>query len=91
MLVKLGDCWFAAEKVERIVFSAPPKGLTSVAANGSELKPLPPGKNNHYVSVRTFSCSDTTIAYVDSIEAAEALADELAGKVNAALASSGAA
>lgn len=84
MLVKLGSDWFAADKIERIAVSGPPAGLR-IAANGSEAKPLPPGTNSHYVCVRTFNCSDTVVAYVDTVEAAEALADELAGKVNAAL------
>ena len=82
MLVKLGSCWFDAEKVERISVSRPPEGLR-IGANGSEAKPLPPGHNSHYVMVRTFTGSDTVIAYKSSIEEVEALADQLAEIVNA--------
>ncbi len=75
MLVKLGRTWFSADKVERIDSSIPPY----------ECK-LPNGKSSHYVSVRTFNCSDTTVIYVDTPEEAEKLSDEYADIVNEALA-----
>lgn len=84
MLIKLGASWFAADKVEKIGVSMPPYGLV-LGADGRVTNPLPTGKDNHYVYVRTFNCSETTVAYVDSIEEAEAMAGELATKVNAAL------
>lgn len=84
MLVKLGSVWFCAAKVERIMASRPPKGLIT-GADGSEAKPVPDGKNAHYVSVRTFNCSDTTVIYTDTLEEAEKLADEYAGMTNASI------
>lgn len=83
MLVKLGKTWFAADKVERIDPSTPPDKLV-LGANGKPLEPLPDGRNNHYVSVRTFNCSDTTVAYFDRDEDARNAADQYAEIVNKA-------
>ncbi len=74
MLVKLGRTWFAAEKIERIDSSIPPYECQ-----------LPNGKKSHYVTVRTFNCSDTTVIYVDNPEEAEKLSDEYSAIVNKAL------
>lgn len=73
MLVKLGRTWFAADKVERIDSSIPPYECA-----------LPSGKKSHYVTVRTFNCSDTTVIYVDTPEEAEKISNEYALIVNQA-------
>lgn len=80
MMIKLGNTWFSADKIERIMSSRPPKGLIT-GADGSEAKPVPDGKNSHYVSIRTINC-DTTVIYTDTLAEAERLADEYSEMVN---------